>query len=82
MFARKIRCFENVCSLYSLSAQKKPTLLAKGAAGGGGGAEAGGWEPVQPQGRIQRGARPAADWFPGSPFWQLQRLWMPHPLAP
>lgn len=35
MFARKIRCFENVCSLYSLSAQKKPTLLAKGAAGAG-----------------------------------------------
>lgn len=43
MFARKIRCFEDFCSLCSLPAQEKPGLLAKGAAGWGWGQVAGHW---------------------------------------
>lgn len=80
MFARKIRCFENFCSLCSLPAQEKSTLLAKGAAGGGGGRRLGtGLAPVEDSEGSKAGGRL---WFPGSPFWQLQRLWMPPPPCP
>lgn len=73
VFARKIRCFENFCSLYSLPAREKPTLLAKG--GSREGAEAGGQELGWPWWRIPEGSEVGSRlWFPGSSFWQLQRL--------
>lgn len=54
MFARKIRCFENVCSLRSLPAREKPTLWSKGQRVG---AEARGQEWVRPQWRIPEGSK-------------------------
>lgn len=68
MFARKIRCFENFCSLCSLPAQEKSTLLAKGALGWVG-AEAQ-EDLVWPHWRIAEGSEAGSTlWFPGSPFW-------------
>lgn len=84
MFARKIRCFENVCSLYSLSAQKKPTLLAKGAAGAGVGPrqEAGNWSGPRGGSGGERGRGWQQTGFPGPLSGSCRGCGCPHPLAP